>query len=789
MPQTEQNSTQMSVAVGKVLPRLAALVLLCVGGLWLASCSTLKNVPADGYLLDRVEIVSKDAPPDIDHSELERYIRQQPNNRLFGLYRFNLWLYNLGKPGKETGVSGWLHRIGEAPVVYSDDLTRRSVQNLTTYLYNRGFYHAAVTDSLIDKKRRRRKVQYKVHFGQPTTIDTLAVYIADSTIAAYYAASASLITPQARLDLRTLESERARLTTLLRNQGFYAFTAERIGFRVDTVGTPFRARLQLRILQDSGSEETRRAFRRYVIDSVRIFTKYDPLRPASALATALDSRMQDGLHYYFDKRPGIRLPVLAPLLLLRQDSLVRVSQVNRSQQNLLNLGLYQTASFNFRRSSGLPRSYRSDSLKRYYPINCDVLLTRTKLQGYQLEGMVTTSGSLGLEGSMTYRHRNLFYGAEQLELQFRAQAEAVLQKTAIGFKTALEIGMRASLSIPRFLLPFKSSFFVRRYSPKTLFLISYNFQRRPYYRRTVASGYVSYTWKGSPATSHSITPLEIDVLKIFAIDEAFAQRIRQTYLANSYISQFISLLSYSFSYSSNNANALFSTTLFKVNVESAGNMLRAAAPSLKLQQVNGVYQFFGLPFAQYAKGDVNYAVLFRPSRYYSLAARIFAGLGYPYGNSNALPFEKRYYEGGANGVRAWHARDLGPGSYKEERLSFPNQTGDLKLEGNIEYRSWLFWKFESALFLDVGNIWSITPEDKRAGAVFKPTSFYKELAMGYGLGLRLNLGVFLLRLDMGVKLHDPSVKEGDTNPAHWIPFDRSLQGDDLAFHFGVGYPF
>ncbi|KQM08095.1 MAG: hypothetical protein AL399_09230, partial [Candidatus [Bacteroides] periocalifornicus] len=204
----------------------------------------------------------------------------------------------------------------------------------------------------------------------------------------------------------------------------------------------------------------------------------------------------------------------------------------------------------------------------------------------------------------------------------------------------------------------------------------------------------------------------IDVLKIFAIDEAFAQRIRQTYLANSYISQFISLLSYSFSYSSNNPNALFSTTLFKVNVESAGNMLRAAAPSLKLQQVNGVYQFFGLPFAQYAKGDVNYAVLFRPSRYYSIAARIFAGLGYPYGNSNALPFEKRYYEGGANGVRAWHARDLGPGSYKEERLSFPNQTGDLKLEGNIEYRSWLFWKFESALFLDVGNIWSITPADK-----------------------------------------------------------------------------
>ncbi len=780
----------MSVAVGKVLPRLAALVVLCLGGL-LTSCSMLKNVPADGYLLDRVEIVTQDAPSDIDNSELERYIRQQPNNRLFGLYRFNLWLYNLGKPGKETGVSGWLHRIGEAPVVYSDDLTRRSVQNLTTYLNNRGFYHAQVTDSLIDKKRRRRKVQYRVRCGQPTTIETLTTEIADSVVSGYYASSiaASYLTPAARLDLRTLENERSRITTLLRNHGFYTFSSDRIGFRVDTIGTPYAGRLLLRIVQDSAGEENRHPFRRYVIDSVRLFTQYNPLRPATGRDSALASQQQDGLRFYYPQAPGIRLSVLAPLVLFRQDSLVRVSQINRSQQNLLNLGVYQTASFNFRRSLSPPRTYRDDSLRRYYPLNCDILLTRTRSQGYQFEGMVTTSGSLGLEGSMTYRHNNLFNGAEQLELQFRAQAEAVLQKTAIGFQTALEIGLRASLSIPRFLFPLKGYVFVRRYSPKTLFLISHNFQRRPYYRRTVASGYLSYTWKGSPTTSHSVTPLEVDILKIFAIDEAFAQRIRQTYLANSYISQFISLLSYSFSYSSNTPNALFSTTLFKVNVEAAGNVLRAATPALKLKQTDGVYKLFGLPFAQYAKGDINYAVLFRPSRYNSVAARIFAGLGYPYGNSNALPFEKRYYEGGANGVRAWHARDLGPGSYKEERLSFPNQTGDLKLEGNIEFRSWLFWKFEAALFFDVGNIWAITKADERPGAVFEPTRFYKELAMGYGLGLRLNLGFFLLRLDMGVKLHDPSVTEAATTHPHWIPFERDFRSDDLTFHFGVGYPF
>ena len=340
------------MSVGKVLPRLAATLWLLVGILF-TSCSVLKNVPEDAYLLDRIAILPQDESPDIEDAELERYIRQQPNNRLFGLYRFNLWLYNLGKVGKETGVSGWLHRIGEAPVIYSDDLTRRSVQNLTSYLNNRGFYHALVTDSVADKKPRRRKVFYKIRFGAPTQIDTLSAEIQDSTVAHYYRETlpASLLVPGTRLDLRILENERARITNLLRNQGFYSFSPERIGFRVDTIGSPFQARLQLRILKDSTTEEGRRAFRRYVIDSVRIFTKYDPRLPASGRKEGLETRMQDGLHYYFDKKSGIRLPVLAPLLLMRQDSLVRMAQIYKSQQNLLGLELYQTASFNFHRST------------------------------------------------------------------------------------------------------------------------------------------------------------------------------------------------------------------------------------------------------------------------------------------------------------------------------------------------------------------------------------------------------------------------------------------------------
>ena len=763
-----------------------AMFLLAYG------CSTLKRIPADSRLLEKVTIEATDDNQGVQEGELSSYVRQQPNTKLLGLYRFNLWLYNLGKEGKETGISGWLHRIGEAPVLYSAELTSRTQQNMEIYLNGRGFYHAKVDHEtkLVGKKKIR--VKYLVTYNQATAIDSIDTEIRDTAIGRLYSEhhASTFLHPNNRLDTKLLESERTRLEKIFRNQGFYNVTADQIGFRVDTIGTPYRARLTLRIPIDTSQWETSAIAHRYVLDTVRIFTKFDPIQPKTGQPHLLAHRLYDGIDFYYDTKAGIRLPVLTSLLLMRRDSLLRVSQINKSQQNLLALGLYQTASFNFRESTSPLRSFGRDSIPLLYPINCDVRLTRVKLQGYQIEGMLTTSGSLGAEGSFIYRHHNLFNGAEQLEIQLRAQAEAILKKTAIGFKTALELGLQSSLTLPRFLLPLKGNEFVRRYSPTTRFLVSYNFQRRPYYRRTVVSSFMSYNWKGSPRTSHSVVPLEVDVVKIFAIDPAFAQRIQQTYLANSYISQFISLLSYSFSYASNNSTERFSTTLLKLNLEAAGNLLRYSSQWLGRPQTNNVYSVFELPFAQYAKGDINYAVLFRANRYVSVASRVFLGLGYPYGNSQALPFEKRYYEGGANGVRAWHARDLGPGSYQEQQFSFPNQTGDLKMELNLEYRSWLFWKLESALFLDMGNIWVVKSADERAGAVFAWNRFYKEIAMGYGVGLRLNLGFFLIRLDMGVKLHDPVVSQDpNVKSYHWIPFERDYKSDDVVFHFGVGYPF
>lgn len=780
------------MSVRRELDRLPTIVVfgLTLVSCLLVGCNTLKNVPQEEKLLDKVTFKVVDPPSDISDEELSIYVRQQPNTKLLGLFRFNLWLYNLGKVGKETGMSGWFRRIGDPPVIFDEGQALRSVQNIRSYLNSRGFYHAEVRYESKPHGKRRQAVEYLVTYNRPTLIDTFRTLLYDSILTPLYMRyqSESLISPRHRLDSKVLERERQRWEQIFRDNGFYNFTADQIGFLVDTIGSPYRARLTLRLPNDTLQARQRSAMQRYILDSLQIYTRYDPLYPTTGNKDSLQVRPHDGLYYYFPKSPGIRLSTLSPLLLVRRDSLLRVSQINKSQQNLLNLGLFQNASFQLRPSNSSPRPYGTDTAAHYYPVNCDVRLTRFKLHDYQLGGFLTTSGSLGTEGSLTYRHRNLFLGAEQLEIQFRAQAEAILKKTAIGFKTALDLGLRVSIAFPRFLLPFRSKEFVRRYAPITRFLASYNFQRRPYYRRTVVTTYLSYNWNGSSQTSHSIIPLEVDFIKIFAIDPVFSERIRQTYLANSYISQIIPLTSYSFSYASADKRAIFSTTLLRCNIEFAGNGLNLLGRPLKFQKKDGVYQIFGLPFAQYVKGEINYSVLYRPNRYHSLANRVFLGIGYPYGNSRALPFEKRFYEGGANGVRAWHARDLGPGSYKDTHFAFPNQTGDLKFELNFEYRSWFFWKFESALFLDMGNIWAIHQADERPGAVFAWDRFYKEIAIGYGIGLRLNLGFFLIRLDMGVKLYDPSIVEGSAN-AHWIPIERDYESSDMTLHFGVGYPF
>jgi len=378
----------------------------------------------------------------------------------------------------------------------------------------------------------------------------------------------------------------------------------------------------------------------------------------------------------------------------------------------------------------------------------------------------------------------LFRGAETFNFKIRGAYEAISN-----FKNPyLELGGEMSVGIPKFVFPFIQNSFSRRMRTSTELTLSYNHQIRPEYDRTLTSGGLRYIWQGREKGSgrHQFDLLDIDYVYIPRIDPVFLNSLPVNAKYFGYSNQFIVGTGYSYTQSTfdpmrkqRDAHSL------RLSLESAGNLLygiNALLDAPKNQQ--GSYKLFNTYFAQFVKGDVDYARTIIIDHQNSVAWRIGGGMGYPYGNSDILPFEKRYYSGGANSVRAWQVRELGPGSYRSDSANFYFQSGDIKMDFNIEYRTRFFWKLEAATFIDAGNIWTVKDYPGQEGGAFKFNSFYKQIALGYGLGLRLDMDFFLLRLDAGWKVFDPGRRGED----RWAFFHPNFS-NNWAWHFAVGYPF
>jgi outer membrane protein assembly factor BamA len=281
--------------------------------------------------------------------------------------------------------------------------------------------------------------------------------------------------------------------------------------------------------------------------------------------------------------------------------------------------------------------------------------------------------------------------------------------------------------------------------------------------------------------------MEINAVKLPVIDPGFAQKLdTTTYLAYSYKDVLITALNYSYIYNNQNIKKVSDFIFLRLNVESAGNSLSGLLNLSNREKENENYSIIGLEYAQYLKADIDFRYHHYINKTDQLVYRAFLGVGYPYGNSQAMPFEKQYFSGGANGIRAWNVRALGPGSYDPGDITFYNQTADIKFETNLEYRFKLFWILEGALFLDAGNIWSIRQEDERPGSVFQWDKFYDDIALGTGFGARFDFSFFIFRLDLGMKLRDPSIY----NSNKWVMANGGVSfKDDFTLHLGIGYPF
>ncbi|MCL1821532.1 MAG: BamA/TamA family outer membrane protein [Prolixibacteraceae bacterium] len=756
--------------------------------LTIISCSTTRYVADDESLLSNVKIQIDNS--DIDKEEMRGYIKQKENTKIFGFLKFHLWLYNLSSKKKDDH---WLKRAGEPPQIFDEALADKSQEQLIHYLHNKGYYHGKV-DYLVRpmKNDRKTKLTYQVNTGEIYRIGKADAVIKFPELERLYTEeyTSRIFRSGRRFDLDFLDRERENLANFYRNRGYYYLSKEMIFFDADTLKGQNTADLVLTIELPSDNP----------IDSVRILNPYkikhfnwsvlsdDPF-PSAKYRLNDDTVRQENNTFHF-RNSYYKPKLLTRFNQLESNELYRLKETEETFQGLNRLKQFRFINIYFQEDKSEVDSFL---------LNCfvDLAPLSRQLVSFDVEG-TNTSGNLGVAGNVNYTHRNLFRGAENFQLRVKGALErqqTLIRDEKSDFNTR-EFGVESSLMVPK-LIGMKLPWGVFRSSaPKTFFSLGYNYQRRPDYTRTISSLRTGYEWMGSERISHTWNIIDFNMVALSRFNEDFLESIQDLYIKSSFTNHLIMAMNYSFVYNTQTLNTRRNYNYVRFSVESSGNLLNlisgvtnakkrvAPADSLNLAPQE-YYKFLNLRYAQYVKGDIEYRRGFMLDRFSSIVGRAFVGVGAPYGNFDVLPFEKKYFTGGANGIRAWSVRSLGPGTYKAPANSYPNQSGDIKIEANLEYRFRLVSFLGGAFFLDAGNIWAINEKDNREGAQFRMKDFYKQIALGTGMGVRFDFDFFIFRLDLGMKLRDPAQLQN----RGWIIGDRRPTGNDFNLSFAIGYPF
>ncbi|MBN2610899.1 MAG: BamA/TamA family outer membrane protein [Bacteroidales bacterium] len=698
--------------------------------------------------------------------------------------RLNLFYYNLSNLNKEGWPHGWLRRIGEEPVVFDAFLTDRTKHQLKTYMQNKGYYFAEVNDS-VRHRGSNAIVVYNVIPNKPYRIRNITYLFEDTGIVSFILKDTvnSLINKGMLFDKEILQKERIRIEELMKRNGYYKFSKEYIYFDALAVKDELLVDLTLVIKENVEGRLDRltmtRPHYRYKINDVTFYPDFNALN----ILTNPQISPGDTLHYLnsgfvYSGRQNIRPQVIYNHNYIMPGRIFDIRNTDRSYRNLSSLGIFKFININFVE----PKELISDS-SGFIPLNCTIELTQKKTQSYQQEIVGTNSnGDLGVRYNLLYQNLNLLRGAETFNFKLTAAFEALKYSGITDLSNTLELGTELKLEIPKFFLPLRSTEFVKRYSPKTLFTFAVNHRIEKQYVRTYANTSFGYTWKGNNYLRHSIYPFELNFVQV---DEdrskEFLANIDSTYLEYSFTDHLVSVSRYTIEYNTQEIGREKDFVYVKFNLESAGNLLYAANRATESKMEEDGYQLFNVRFSQYLKSDLEFKYFWVYNARNTMVFRAFTGIGYPYGNSATMPFEKKYFAGGPNSIRAWNAYSLGPNSSQ-----WYENTGDIKLEFNFEYRFKLFWKLEGALFADAGNIWDIYYQETRPDAVFKIDRFYRDIAVGTGFGTRFDFSIFLLRFDFAMKTRNPMSPPGEK----FIIFQRKPSiRSDFTIQFGIGYPF
>lgn len=765
----------------KITNSFSLYIILIISGVF-ASCSSTKNIPEDDQLFVGLTKIEYKNYEKNDHfvavqEEVEAALATAPNGALFGssYYRspfpYGLWIWNAFSKSRSV-FSKWMTKsFGKPPVLMSWVNPELRANVTRELLRSNGYFDSSVEYNVITQKNpKKAKIGYTVNLGRLYRIDSLR-YVnfpqrADSLIRATI--GETLIHPGDPFKVSTLDAERTRLSNVFRNNGYYYYQPGYASYLADTISVPDTVQLRLQYA-DSVPANVRR---KWYIGKVNLELRKDYMEE---LSDSLE-------HRYFTvrfngRKPPLRTRVILRDLKMRPRKLYSYDDYLQSANKITGTGLFSYVDFKF-----TPR----DTTLRCDTLDLTLSCVFDKPYDFYVEANMVgkTSGKLGPGAVIGISRRNAFRGGEKLDINIDGSYEWQTGHNADGSSSEMnsyEYGANVSLEIPRLLLPFWSR--VRWYNtPSTILKASSSvINRSGYFKRHIVSGELTYNFQRTATSVHQFSPLILQYEYMTRMTSAFSDILEENpYLLVTMADQFVPKMRYTYTYSS--PTNYRSPIYWQVVVSEASNLLSLGYMMAGNKWNEKSKQLFKNPYAQFFKIETDFRKTWAVGDHSQLVGHVSAGFIWSYGNSVSAPYSEQFYVGGANSIRAFNVRSIGPGAYHtdSEHASYMDQTGDIKLQANLEYRFRLFGNLYGATFLDAGNVWALRDDGYRTNSVFKVKNLLKETALGTGVGLRYDLEFFVLRLDWGVGLHVP-YKSGFYNISSF--------GDGQSLHFAIGYPF
>lgn len=776
------------------------------------SCNNVKYLPDNQSLLVKNKVkVSRGG--EVSKTDMTSMLLQEPNSKILGA-RIQLGIYNGAKPDKHNWWNNKLRELGEPPVIFDSSTIFSSQQRILTHAASKGYFYPQLSSSIKRRGKKERKVlvSYNLVLDEPYRLRDISLVVQDDSLANEFVdwEKETLLKPGMQYMVSRLDAERTRITEKLQNAGYWGFAKEHIAYTIDSALDSKQMDLLLIVkkatyMYGDGVEQEpiRLNHKKYYIDSVYIFPQSRTLvtdrtlrRDTVPYRNLTRHERKKGidkpLFYFINQgKPIIKYRSLLQKNFIRSGDLYSLKNVSQTYNNLGDLRVFQYNNITFsEKPYDTSLSYNDNNR-----LNCNIHIIQGSRFGFTVEGQLTTSSGIqGIAAVVGFQNRNTFGGGEILNVklrglyEFQVTADQQRNKT---FLNTFEVKAEASLEFPRFLIPISLDRFSQYFRPSSIIALSYSYQLKRDYARGTFNATFGYRWRHKMG-EHVLNPVEISTIQMSRISERFQKSLddykdKKNYrLYYQYSDHFILTPRYRFLYNDQRSGEPRDYNRLKVELEVAGSLLYGIAYAVHGKQPQDAgYKLFGLPFSQYTRAEIDYSHHFVFGRKTSLVLRANVGVGYSYGNSKSMPYEKAFFAGGNNSLRAWPLYQLGPGGYAHpEGTADFERLGDILMVFNIEQRFPIIGGLLGAVFVDIGNIWLFRNNEAYPNGAFKTDRFYKEFAVGTGLGLRYDFKFFLIRMDVGVPLRDPSLAGTGKS---WVIQNFKLK--DLIFNFGIGYPF